>query len=220
VPKTIISNTPLLNEETRGNGRAVSFRTAISLLGRNSILYELASGSSPNGQPFALNPQGRAGVDRSGPPWGTAHRHTVWSHEGGDTTTDIYGIAPAIVLSTAGEKKRILANFNCRPFAPSNNAPYSRLQLDVCAVRVGGAGTAVVSIKVWQTNEGDSGPYQSATITLNSASKFNFTTSPFIMCNPRNNLRIIEITLDSESGGATGAEIYSLSLNQVVRNSH
>lgn len=220
MPRTITSNTPLVNTETRGNAKAVSLRLAASILGRNAILYELATGLPQNGSPFALNPQGKAGVDRSGPPWGTAHKHTVWAFEGGDTTANIYGIAPAVTFSTAGEKKRILANFFCRPFAPANNAPYSRLELDVGAVRLGGVGTAVITIKVYQTNEGDRGPNQSVSITLNSGSTFNFSSPPFILCNPRINMRTIEVTLDSLSGGATGAEVYSLSFNQIARNSH
>jgi hypothetical protein len=213
----IISSRPLTQGDVNSLSPAYA-SIASSLAGRVRYLYELVAGEAaytPDGVAVPLNPQGKVGVDRSGPPWGDAHTHPLWHVEGVPPDANCYGQTPPITISTQNAVVRILAIFHCRPFFEAPLVPYSRGYLDVTATRIGGAGTATATVRIYDQR----GSTSSHTGTLSVASATvaaNMTGTPYCRVRPGRNVIPIEITLTS----TTGINIVSLGLNQIVRRSH
>jgi hypothetical protein len=217
VPNTLSSKTPLLTSECKGNQPAVAYRLANSVLGRGVYLLELVNGSAvQSGLPVTpLNPQGRIGVDKSGPPWGSAHLHPVWCAEGGLAGSAVIGIDPLFTLTTVGQFYRVRADFFMRHFARGPKVPYSRAYFQLSAATITG-GTATIDIIMENTNDSKIGASFASAVSPTALSG----TLPFTTCKPGQNQATIKIQLASLSGGSTGCRITSMSLNQIVRNSH
>jgi len=218
----VVSHEPLTDAECRSLAPARAKRLAYSLSGRARYLYEMLTGEPAvdDGGATPLNPQGRMGIDRSGPPWGDAHLHPMWSYA---ATLGIAGIVypqagsthqAAIEMSGGqGTFKRITARFWVRPHYGAPGMPYTRAYLRARATRIGASGTATATIRVYGP-EGDSGPSTSATVSTTSSN--NFGTGAWCPVVPGWNERIIEI----EQTSTVGCYIGPISLNQVVRRSH
>lgn len=220
----VTSHEALTDAETRSLAPMRAKRLAYSIPGRLRWLYELATGESPvdDGGGSPINPQGLIGADRSGPPFGDAHLHPLWSSGGlFNTSTTIYptqalsaGMGRLISLDGgAGTIRRITARFFCRPFARSPLAPYSRAYLRAIGTSDDLVTTSSATIRVFGP-AGDSGPSTSATVSTTTSASFG--TGAWTPVTPGWNERIIEI----EQTSANGILIGPLSLNQVVRRSH
>jgi hypothetical protein len=217
VPNSVVSKTPLLSSECKGNSPAVAYRLANSVVGRGAWLLELVNGSAVQADAPAtpINPQGKIGVDKSGPPWGSAHLHPLWCAEGGLSGSAVIGIAPLFELTTVGQFYRLPADFFCRHFAKGAKVPYSRAYLQMSATTITG-GTATVDINIENTNDSKTGVAFTSAVSPTALTG----TLPFSYCKPGQNQVVIKVTLASMSGGSTGCRVTSMSLNQIVRNSH
>jgi hypothetical protein len=219
----VVSHEPLTDAECRSLAPARAKRLAYSLSGRARYLYEMLTGEPAvdDGGATPLNPQGRMGIDRSGPPWGDAHLHPMWTYAATVSTVLAY-VYPAanvthqrvIEMSSGVDSfKRITARFWVRPHYAAPSMPYTRAYLRARATRIGGSGTATATIRVYGP-EGDSGPSTSATVSTTGAASFSL--GAWCPVSPGWNERIIEI----EQTSSTGCYIGPISLNQVVRRTH
>jgi len=211
----IISSEPLTDAECRTLAPANSRKLAQSIAGRALALYELASGDSPvDAGLTAVNPQGRLGVDRSGPPWGDAHRHALLSCEYLPATANIAGDPKFLVeLTTIDQRYLVPLRLYVRPFADSPLAPYSRGLLQVVMERTG-AGTSTIEVTV-RTDDGPTVVTRSV-----AAAGINILTSavvvplsPAVVQTP-----IAEIRLTTAA--PNGMRILSVTLSQTQRTSH
>lgn len=210
----IVSTEPLTDAECRSLAPARARRLATSIAGRARALYELALGTPAydDGGATPVNPQGSLGVDRSGPPWGDAHLHPVWTY-----AAIVQGVYPSLrvleVDGGTGTILRIRARWWCRPFQMGPGVPYSRAYLRGMVSRKGASGTATVTVRVYGPS-GDSGP--STSTTGSTTGSADLGTDAWTPQYPGWNERIIEI----EQTGSVGAYIGPLSLNQIARRSH
>jgi hypothetical protein len=211
----IVSSEPLTDAECRTLAPANSRKLAQSIAGRALALYELASGDSPIAAGLtAVNPQGRLGVDRSGPPWGDAHRHPLLSCEYLLATANIAGDPKSLVELTALDQRYLVPmRLYVRPFADSPLAPYSRGLLQIVMERIGAA-TSSVEVTV-RTDDGPTVVTRSTSaagvIVLTTA--VNVPLSPAVVQTP-----IAEIRLTSAA--PNGMRILAVTLSQTQRTSH
>lgn len=213
----IVSTEPLTDAEARSMAPARARRLATSIAGRARALYELALGTPAydDGGATPLNPQGSLGIDRSGPPWGDAHLHPVWTYAA--TINIVSGIYPAIRAITVdggtGHIVRLRARWWCRPFQMGPGVPYSRAYLRGWITRKDGAGTATATIRVYGPS-GDRGPSTSTTGSTTGSDAIG--TDAWTPMVPGWNERVIEI----EQTSSVAFYVGPLSLNQIARRSH
>ena len=211
----IVSSEPLTDAECRTLAPAVSRKLAQSIAGRALALYELASGASVvDAGLTALNPQGRLGVDRSGPPWGDAHRHPLLSCEYLTTTANIAGDPKFLVELTAQDQiYQVPMRLYVRPFADSPLAPYSRGLLQI-VLQGTSAGTSTVEVTV-RTDDGVTvATHSNLGTSVNIlAAAIPIPLSPAVVQNP-----IVEIRLTTAS--PNGMRILAVTLSQTQRTSH
>lgn len=210
-----VSSEPLTDADCRTLAPAVSRKLATSLAGRAVALYELASGKAASeGGLTPLNPQGRLGVDRSGPPWGDAHRHALVSCEYLATTTNVGGTPQFLVeLTEINQVYLVPMRIYIRPFADIPLAPYSRGLLQV-VMQGTGAGTSTVDVTV-RTDDGPTVVTRTVTGTA-----INILTSAVVVpLSPATvQTPIVEIRLTT--GAPNGMRILSVTLSQTQRTSH
>lgn len=212
-----ISSAPLTQAQVRSNAPAVAI-IAESIAGRVRYLYELAAGApaiAADGVATPLNPQGRAGVDRSGAPWGDALQHPIWIYEGSNAVTNAYGEKPVLSFTTNGDKQFITARFINRPHQYYSRRPYTRGLLAVRGVRTGGAASATATIRAYGP-EGQAGPSQSTTLTMATIGTLVTSTEIYLPIDAGYNERIIEV----EATSANAFEISMMTINQTARRSH
>jgi hypothetical protein len=219
----VVSHEPLTDAECRSLAPARAKRLAYSLSGRARYLYEMLTGEPAvdDGGATPLNPQGRMGVDRSGPPWGDAHMHPMWVF--GMCFNEVAPIYPSLsganrqglyLNGGVGTIVRIVARFYVRPHYAAPDMPYTRAYLRGVGISDDLVTLSSASIRVYGP-DGDSGPAsQMATVSTTTAA--TFSTGAWCPVSPGYNERIIEI----EQTSANGIYIGPLSLNQVVRRSH
>ncbi len=213
----IVSSSSLTQAQVRTHAPAVA-TIAQSIAGRVRYLYDLATGVPAvvdDGIVTPLNPQGRAGVDRSGPPWGDALFHPMWIMEGTPASTSIYGEKPAASLNTTGQKASIRARLIVRPFQPGPLAPYSLGELSICGIRTAGAGTATATIRTYTGGFADDGPTRTTTLTMASSVTPSYA-SVLVPLDPGYCERLIEI----EATASVAFAITHLSISQRRRRSH
>lgn len=220
----IVSGQPLRQAQVRSLAPATA-DLAASLAGRVRYLYELATGVSaaPDGGATPLNPQGRLGIDHSGPPWGNAFQHPVWIAEGFvNTTTNVYGEGPLFSLTTSNKIQAIVARFVVRPFQYFPLAPYSQLYLTARGTRASGAGTATVAVRIYDGITTD-GAVRSTTIS-SSGSIASVATEIHTLIGPqlpaRNGWIAQERRIEFELTSTDPMNIHFCSINQVARRSH
>lgn len=210
----IVSSSPVTQIQLRTHAPAVA-SIAESLAGRVRYLYELAAGVpavADDGVVTPLNPQGRVGVDRSGPPWGDALQHPIWIWEGTPASTSIYGEKPIASLSTSGAKASVRARMIVRPFQLGPLAPYSLGQLRVRSIRTAGAGTATATIRTYAGTVAED-PARTATLTMTTSLAEANVLIPLV---PGYVERLIEI----EATASVAFAVTHMSISQIVRRSH
>lgn len=107
------------------------------LAGRAHILHELATGQVVGGSPVTPpNPQGMVGCDMSGPPWGSAHLHTIASMGGMLPASGSFTSRPSSYFPLTDITSERLYGIDwkiwVRPFDPLPSpgiAPFSRAYL-------------------------------------------------------------------------------------------
>lgn len=212
----IVSSSPLTTAQVRTHAPAVA-DMARNLAGRVRYLYELASGSpavTEDGSVIPPNPQGKIGVDRSGPPWGDALQHPMWVWEGTSASTSIYGEKPIVSLTANGQTDAVLASIIVRPFQRGPLVPYSLGELRVSGIKTSGAGNATCVIRAYGSNVEDD-PARQVTLTMTSTTAIN-TATVLVPLKPGYCERLIRL----ESTSANGFAIVGMSINQVKRRSH
>jgi hypothetical protein len=218
----VVSHEPLTDGECRSLAPARAKRLAYSLSGRARYLLEMLTGEPAvaDGGATPLNPQGRMGVDRSGPPWGDAHMHPMWTYAATLNEIVIYPTRSspnrqALYLNNGvGTIARIVARFYVRPHYAAPNAPYTRAYLRGAGISDDLVTLSSASIRVYGP-DGDTGP-TSPDATVSTTGFDEFTLGAWCPVSPGYNERIIEI----EQTSANGIYIGPLSLNQIVRRSH
>lgn len=210
-----VSSEPLTDAECRTLAPAVSRKLATSLAGRAVALYELASGKAASeGGLTPLNPQGRLGVDRSGPPWGDAHRHALVSCEYLATTANVGGTPRFLVeLTEINQVYSVPMRIYVRPFADIPLAPYSRGLLQV-VMQGTGAGTSTVDVTV-RTDDGPTVVTRTVTGTAINilTSAVVVPLSPATVQDPRAEIKLT-------TANPNGMRILSVTLSQIQRTSH
>jgi hypothetical protein len=227
----IVSSEWLTQAQVKGTAPAKA-QIAASLAGRVRYLYELATGEPffVDGPATPLNPQGALGIDHSGPPWGNAFQHPIWTadgHLGG--SADIYGES-VVVSVPSSSTVTIIARFVVRPFQFSPLVPYSRARLAAVGRTAGGA--AVTTSATFAVYDG---------VGTNSASRTTTMTSTAgaiagLAGNAYTNIEWIKrrdpeptearwVTLErrieiTETSGNGSIDIIAMSLNQTVRRGH
>lgn len=220
----ISSSEALTDSEVRSLAPAVSRRLATSLAGRGRYLLELLRGDAagfPDDGCTPLNPQGQRGIDRSGPPWGDAHRHPLWVTEYAplSSANDVLGHVPTATLTSVGDIASITARFFVRPFYRTPRAPYTRGYFRGFGECLTG-GTAGATVRVYGAG-GLAGTSTSATVSSAFGLSGSFTAAAYAAdLVPGWNERLIQIELTSKTGTSTGMEFGALSINQAVRLTH
>jgi len=218
VPRPIthtVSSSPVTYLQLRTHAPALA-SIAESLAGRVRYLYELTAGVpavEADGIVTPLNPQGRVGVDRSGPPWGDALPHPIWIWEGTPASTGIYGEKVIAALSTSGAKTSVRARMIVRPFQLQPLAPYSLGQLTVRGIRTAGAGTATATIRTYAGTVAEN-PARTATLTMSTASLASATV--LVPLVPGYVERLIEI----EATTSVAFSVTHMSISQIQRRTH
>lgn len=213
----VISSEPLTDAEATSWAPAVSQRLATSLAGRARYLLELLRGDGAGfdgdvGTP--LNPQGQLGVDRSGPPWGSAHQHPMWLYEY-EPAAEIFGEVPLAELTAVGQQVTVFADFFVRPHYVAPRVPYSRAYLTWGITRTGSAGTVAAKATIYGIDDEASTPSQ--TLTTSSSTTGNVTAFGYVAPG-LNTLRLV-IEATTVPAGCV-IRIDALSLGQIANRSH
>lgn len=212
----IVSTEPMTDAECRTLAPAVARRLATSLAGRARALYELASGAAgaTDGGGTPLNPQGRLGIDRSGPPWGDAHTHPLWSTEFLESTAGVAGDPVYLAsLTIIGQTYQVPTSLFVRPFRAYEGAPYSRGAVQIILERIGGAGTATVAVRV----QADGDRPRGTTRSVSGAGLFVLTAPPFANLSPA---RVQSLRVEVELTTTVGMSVVGASISQTARRRH
>ena len=212
-----VSTEPMTDAECRTLAPARARRLATSIAGRARALYELASGAAgaTDGGGTPLNPQGRLGVDRSGPPWGDAHTHPMWSTEFLEATAGVAGDPQYLsTLTVQGQVYRVPTLLYVRPFRSYEGAPYSRGRVQIILERIGGAGTATVVVRV----NADGERPRSATRSVSASGLFILAaTPPFVDLSPA---QVQNLSVEVELTSTVGMSVVGASISQTARRRH
>lgn len=205
--RRVISSVFLREEAARAHAGAYS-ETAISVVGRARLAWELAHGESgvpgePAGSP--LNPQGLVGVDMSGPPWGPALRLPVAQISFSTTNESVTPTHNSVI----GAERVVLPvlHFWNRPHAVRDDgtSPLSRLLVRFRATRSGPNVSTTFVILAENLTTGDR-QATSHTFTSNTTSNVD---GPVLLCAPgRNAVRVTGV----RTAGTRSWEIHSLML--------
>lgn len=172
--------------------RELYAETLQSIAGRTRLAYELAVGLPAFPREGAIsqpNPQGRTGVDLSGPPYGSAVWHPVAWGGGMDNAASLAGEQP--ICDTIKATDRTLGPwlFWNRPHSELPTpyvAPYSRLFLLLRARLASGAvsSTLTVKMRVHSVSTGQvmTETSQAFTVSASTYATFQSTTGYFSGC--------------------------------------
>lgn len=188
-----------------------------SLAGRVRYLYELATGKAAieaDGIATPLNPQGLAGVDRSGPPWGDALTHPLWVWEGTPTASSVYGEKALMSLSGTGDRASTIVRLRVRPFQEGPKVPYSLGELTIFGIRTGGASNAVATVTAYGGKDA-SGPTRTTTLTMSSTTTMA-SAQVLVPLSPGFCERLVTI----EATASPAFSIVHMAINQIQRRSH
>lgn len=132
MPQFIAAEAPLTDAEVKSRAPAYA-SIARSLFGRVRKLAELVTGLSiadTEQISIVLNPQGRAGIDKSGPPWGPAWRHPLMVLGGMKPDTsgagEWCGHRAGHLIVTDGASRSMKIGIPVRAHDAHDKAPYSR----------------------------------------------------------------------------------------------
>lgn len=195
-----------------------------SLAGRARQLYELATGHVPDDErTTARNPQGRVGVDLSGPPWGSAMRHPIaWMGDRDEGSTGVQQVAPVITLAAGASTTigpwRVWNRPHARPQGGSAVAPYSRGFLNVEAKRTSGSSTSDMIVTAWE--EGDQGRARSEPFTLADSSSIQSVDVGASGAWIPLSSGWTTIFMRIENNSPNSVAICSIVINQIAKRSH
>lgn len=201
-----------LGVATNAEARASTVRM---IAGLSRYTYEMLTGrAATNGEPRCIpkNPQGEYGIDLSGPPYGSAVLHPLWTMGGMVASADVVGEKTcAIITSTAS--KAFAAKFWVRPFCQYASAPYSRgyfAGLGACTALTNRAFT----VKLFTTGNGAAFRTQSYTAATTADQAFD-VGGAWVDLVPGWN----SVTILCETASA-GVSISGMSINQIVKRRH
>lgn len=219
---------------------AFADRLPVTHGGMARVLWELATGENPvAGDPPATpyNPQGELGVDRSGPPWGPAPRHTI-AHAGGRRPGSFSrSNGNSFILSLPADRPRqrlcrgvahSVAATNTpfdfgweiwnRPYHTALDglpSPYSRGYVRVSAY-LGSAGSASVSIRGGRFGSEFEDQWRRSSFTVTSTTPAMFLTDFYIDLLP--GLNEVDFEFEVTSGPAVFIE--RLEIQQQAKLNH
>ena len=210
-----------LTDENVRNHAKTRLEIIQALAGRARILWELATGEVPgDGHPASgYNPQGLVGVDCSGPPWGSAHRHSIASLGGIKPDSATFSSRPATSFAVYGltstQPRQISWRVWNRPYETLQSpsvAPLSRGRLLVEAYRSSGAGNPTVTVSMWANDERPS-EATSATFSHTAGTSLDrYTMSSTLYARLRPGRNEVNILFESDSTSAlviTRLQMYS-----------
>lgn len=213
----VVDTAPLTDAECRSLAPARS-RLAYSFAGRARAAWELVTGKSAvvgeeAGTP--KNPDGRIGVNRSGPPFGQAFLHPIW-HWAGQSSglTGVDGKRQITSLDTQGDIIRLPIVVLVRNFFKGKASPYSRGYFE-CRLQAnttgGGGDTAQIQVRTNATTN------NSAATAVTTEAREAFGVACYFALEPGLNELMLEIELVS---AVRGMIINSATMNQIVKASH
>ena len=184
------------------HGKAADAEIPQILAGRARWLYEHATGGVNGLTPkVTMNPQGFAGHDHSGPPYGTAFLHPVTAICGNTTT-------PSTVQFTRLPNQYAISSTNpleweamlwVRPHARGIGVPYSRLQL---SMRIKASASATLTITYGSIAQSNFSFTQAITT---SETTYHFTSANRqLRCVPGFNRIYLRLSMTAESATLAG----------------
>jgi len=204
-----------------------------TLTGAARNLYELIAGrSARTGEPATsgLNPSGDVGVNYSGPPWGSAYRHTI-AHGGcnvddTDMDTPEYGYfvgENAIAILENGnsgngyaEKYVISQPVYHRAFQDlGDKSPYARLYLYVKAVAMTGGTT---TLQIYDDTENLT-EARRAQVSVTTGTRTWYNTGLWVRASPTG-VTQAKITMRVISSSTNAVLIEQWTLDQIAKRSH
>jgi len=221
------ARTPLLNSQTRSHAPLDS-EMVKGLSGRSAWLYEFATGDLAGGTDEApitpLTASGRVGHDHSGPPYGSALQHPLWTMTSAqslsaltrDDGTNYYDVWAAASVSSSNVRLPSLAcRFYCRPFPDYEDSPYSRAYLSVAVLSV--SGTQTLYADLWSSSNPETVQSASASITDTTwPPQFWSPSTIYWTVRPGWNVHYARFRCTTTSG----VTIHGVSANQIVKRSH
>lgn len=209
------------------NHAAANVEVIQGLAGRVRILWELASGTVPGDGEAASgrNPQGLVGVDCSGPPWGSAHRHTIASMGGIKPDSATFSSRPSTYFPVTGLTSSRAAQLDWdiwnRPFDPLLSpgvAPLSRGRLLVSAYRSSGAGNPSITIRMWTNGERGDEATEATLAHTAGTTETAYTMADTLFARLRSGPNRIHLHFESDS--TSNMVITKLMLYHGVKRSH
>jgi hypothetical protein len=220
---------PVYKSATRSHA-AADAETFKMLAGRPKWLYEMATGvvggDAAHEPTASLNPNGRLGHDHSGPPYGSAIQHPLFTYSAPETLSGYYindigpdDLGDRWITVSESKSPRMVAECYVRPFPEYNYngyvSPYSRAFLYIAATVA--LSSETLNVSMWNAY-GDQ-VKRTDSVTVNDTSwppqMIEFSTAYWDIV-PGNNLLAVEFTIT----GTDDVRIYSASGNQIVKRSH
>jgi hypothetical protein len=210
-----------LSDAMVGNYASADVEIPATLAGRNRWLYEMATGgpAEPTGEiGVAHNPQGLHGIDHSGPPYGSALRHTICGFSGmrsvSASWTRVQSFDFGVFSSTSTKTLLFRRPIWVKPFpAGVDNSPYSRGYVSILGANTG-AFSASITCKIVDTVTGET---KTSSVTFPNATLAAYTFAEWVNLRPGRNFIHIEF-----SSSVTSAASYldSLDISQIVKRGH
>lgn len=208
--------------------------TIKSLAGRARWLYEMASGSPGGDAEHApacpLNPSGRLGHDHSGPPYGSAFQHPLWcyssvvsgsGYSADNGTTSLWANRAIVVYDGSGAEDidcNIVARAWVRPFAATEDSPYSRAYPYLTAISV--TGTATLTVTTWTQERGYEHRRSDTVVVTDTAHPGQFITGLDCYWDVVPGWNKFYIRLEGDETISGAITVYGVSANQIVKRSH
>ena len=212
------STSSLIDSEAKSTAPARA-KVLQSLAGRVLYLAELLQGQVPvtlGRQTTPSNPQGRIGVDHSGPPWGSAWRHPLLTFGGCLTDASGNAVGQRVVgRFNASDALIIPMRLYVRPFAASAGAPYSRGYFSARVARVSGSGD--VDFDIVLRKPGSSAPPMIVSLSVSTTTPTHIAPgNVFFALSPGHN----EIEMEFRTDDVTQLVVEQFHIYQRVQRSH
>ncbi len=216
----------LFDAQTRSHA-PMDAETFKLLAGRPKWLYEMATGESGGDtahEPSAQRaPSGRLGHDHSGPPYGSALQHPLFSYGASQTGSNFTvddgtnNYEPGIAVSSVGLgiQPTLVAECFVRPFpAGVNDTPYSRGYLYIGALAT--VNPTTINVDMWSVNRYEQRRSDSVAVTTTAwpPEIVKFSTAYWDI-EPGINKLYMRFSCTSNA-----IAVYGVSGNQIVKRSH
>ena len=214
----LASSSSLQDSDTRSLAPARA-RVLQSIGGRILYIAELLQGRIPvslGRQVTPSNPQGRIGIDHSGPPWGSAFRHPMMTM--GGCIEDVSGDAVGqriVGTFSQGNPLIIPIRLYVRPFASSAGAPYSRAYVTARVARVSGSGSVDFDVTCRRASGGPPPMIGSTSVSTTTPTHSGSGNAYFAVTSGHNDLE-----LEFSSASATELLVEQFQVWQSTQRSH